>query len=106
MTILFPFILALLIIFAANKVAISLNFRLPKLFSWLMALLNLTLMGFGLVLITLPQEIVLFEQGPGAVVFDNASMGLILVGIGLWGVLSCWPPFRAMCMILVRTWFA
>ena len=89
-----PLALVLALTFAANKVEASGDQQLHKRFTWLLVLLNAPLIILGLVLFFLPAETIPFLQDSGLAASDIDAMALIVIAVGLWGVLSCWIPFR------------
>lgn len=94
MSIFLPLVLILGLVFAANKVEISGSPSTGKLFTWLLVFLNAPLFLLGLLLTIFPVESTPFLQAADLAVVDTDALGIVLMGVGLWGVLSCWHPFR------------
>ena len=96
MSLLIPLVLVLTLTFAANKVATNDDRTIRNAFTWILVLLNALLFFLGLTLVILPPEKIPFVQSSSQNMVDIDAMGLILVGIGLWGVICCWTSFRSL----------
>lgn len=94
MSIFIPLVLVLALTFAANKVEKSSDPTIGKLFTWFLVLLNAPLFCLGLLLLIFPGESAPFLEAADLAVISIDALGLVLMGVGLWGILSCWRPFR------------
>lgn len=95
MSLLLPLLLVLALVFAANKVETSNNDATYKAFTWLLVLLNIPLLLIGPALAILPAETLPFLQESGPDMVNIDAIGLILAGVGLWGIVCSWPTFRS-----------
>ncbi len=95
MSLFIPLIFVLAIIFAANKVAIGSDPKANRVFTWLMVLLNSSLLFLGAAFYFLPADQIPLQPDAGSAEIDVQSLSLIVIGTGLWGILSCWRPFRS-----------
>ena len=95
MSLFIPLIFVLALIFAANKAAGSSDPKAKRLFTWLMAVLNSSLIVLGVVFYFIPVELFSLQPEAGSAVINVLSISLIVIATGLWGILSCWQLFRA-----------
>jgi membrane protease YdiL (CAAX protease family) len=94
MSILLPVAFVLGLILAANKIEASGSKEAFKSFSWLLVFLNISLTILSLVIFFLPDDAYPFLIEEGSGLGDAQAMALIILATSLWGILTCWLPFR------------
>lgn len=83
------------VIVLSNIIAATQNERLFRLFDRGWLLLHLLLIFLGIAFLSLPQETIKTLQNEGGLLLDNfTSVGLILIGMGLWGMAVSLQPVR------------
>ena len=87
--------LVLALTFAANKIEASGNNEASKNFVWLLVFLNSSITLLSIIIFFLPQDTfpLLLDSDAGLV--NIREISLILFATGLWGILTCWSPFRS-----------
>ncbi len=95
MEILLPLAAILLLVLVANGVEASDDQKAKRRFAWAMAVLNLALLGGGLALLLVPETNLQMAAEMGLEAVDLSAAGWVLIGMGLWGIMAAWMPFRS-----------
>jgi membrane protease YdiL (CAAX protease family) len=95
MPIVFLVVVGSALILGANLLARSRNDQLVRLFDWLLFSLNLPLLIAGPLAIFIPQEqLAILTAGTEGGLQNQASFGLTLLGMAIWGCLVSWRAAR------------
>lgn len=96
MEIIIPLLLILVPIFIANLITASQNSKAAKVFELILALINIPLLLFGVILQFVPLEVTSYLAASGIPVVDFDAAGWVLIFMALWGILVCIRPVRAL----------
>jgi membrane protease YdiL (CAAX protease family) len=89
MEIILLLILVLGLILVANKVESSGDPRATRLFTWFLLLLNVPVLLLGIGLLVFPLDQLAALTNSSLPPIDTDALGIAMIGIGLWGILSC-----------------